>query len=254
MLYIWSYKLNSQSIKEDQNMKSLAAKRKTNLSITKQALLGLIALVILMWIVLFLPAGSLNYWAAWIYWLSFFSTVTVITIYFLKNDLTLIAGRLKAGPTAETQTNQKVTQAFASIFFILILLIPPLDYRFQWSAVPFYIVIISDAFVVLGLVVVFFVFKENTSTSAIIDVNKNQTVVSTGPYRVVRHPMYSGALLMLLFTPLALGSFWGLLAFFPMLLVIGFRLVEEEKFLEKSLPGYEEYTRKTQYRLIPWVW
>ncbi len=113
---------------------------------------------------------------------------------------------------------------------------------------------VSDVFVVLGLAVVFLVFRENSFTSAVIEVNAGQKVISTGPYSVVRHPMYTGALLMLFFTPLALGSFWGLLFFFPIFLVISFRIVKEEKFLTKNLPGYSEYTKKTRYRLIPFFW
>jgi protein-S-isoprenylcysteine O-methyltransferase Ste14 len=227
---------------------------KPRLSITKQATIGLGALAVVMWLALFLPAWTLNYWQGWTYWALFFSSVTAISVYFIKKDLTLIANRLKAGPTAEKIRSQQVTQAFVSIFFILLLLIPPLDHHFQWSSVPAYAVLISDAFVVLGLATVFLVFRENSYTSAVIEVNKEQKVITTGPYSVVRHPMYSGAMLMLLFTPLALGSFWGLLAFFPILAVIGFRLLEEEKFLAKNLTGYSEYCKKTRYRLIPFVW
>ena len=115
---------------------------------------------------------------------------------------------------------------FVTIFFILLLLIPPLDHHFQWSNVPAYVVLMSDVFVVLGLAIVFLVFRENSYTSTVIEVNEEQKVISTGPYKVVRHPMYSGAMLMLLFTPIALDSFWGMLAFFPMLITIGFRLLE----------------------------
>jgi protein-S-isoprenylcysteine O-methyltransferase Ste14 len=116
------------------------------------------------------------------------------------------------------------------------------------------VAVVSDVFVVLGLTLVFLVFRENSFTSAVIEVNTGQKVIATGPYSVVRHPMYTGALLMLFFTPLALGSFWGLLFFFPMLLVISFRIAEEEKFLTKNLQGYPEYTKKTRYRLIPFLW
>ena len=112
----------------------------------------------------------------------------------------------------------------------------------------------SYVFVVLGLLIVFLVFKANSFASATIEIGKEQKVISTGAYGVVRHPMYSGALLMLLFTPLALGSFWGLLAFPPILVAIAVRLKEEEKFLSKNLAGYSEYCQKVKYRLIPNVW
>ena len=223
-------------------------------SITKQAVVGLIALAVVMWLALFLPSWTINYWQGWLYWAVFTASISVISVYFLKKDLTLIANRLKAGPMAEKEKSQQVTQAFLAVFFILLLLFPPLDFHFHWSNVPWWVVLVADLFVVLGLAVVFLVFRENSFTSAVIEVNTAQNVISTGPYRVFRHPMYAGALLMLFFTPLALGSFLGLLFFFPMLLVIVFRIVEEEKFLTKNLSGYREYTKKTRYRLIPFIW
>lgn len=224
------------------------------LGVKKQAFVGLVALAVLLWFVLFLPAWSLNYWQAWAYWVVFLVCVTAISLYFLKKDLTLIASRLKAGPTAEKEKSQKLANSLISLFFILLILIPPLDHHFHWSNVPFFLSVTGDALVVLGLLIIFLVFKENSFTSAIIEVNKDQKVVSTGPYGVVRHPMYSGALLMLLFTPLALGSYWGLIVFIPMFIVIALRVVEEEKFLVKNLSGYVEYRRKICRRLIPFIW
>ena len=227
---------------------------KPNFSIPQQAVIGLVAFAIVMWIALFLPSWTIDYWQAWIFWSVFLISVTAISVYFIKKDPALIAKRIKTGPTAESQRIQKITQSFSSIFFIMLLLIPPLDHRFQWSNVPSYLVLASDVFIVLGLATVFLVFRENTYTSATIEVSEEQKVVSTGPYGIVRHPMYSGALLMLFFLPLALGSYWGLLAFFPMLIVIGFRLIEEEKFLKKNLPGYENYCKKVRFRIVPFVW
>ena len=224
------------------------------LSITKQALSGLAALAIVLWLVLFMPAWTLNYWQAWIYWLVFVACVTAISVYFIKKDPKLIEKRVKAGPGSENDMIQKVIQTIVAIFFILLLLIPSLDHHFQWSKVPAYVSITSYVFVVLGLLIVFLVFNANSFASATIEVDKEQRVISTGAYGVVRHPMYSGALLMLLFTPLALGSFWGLLAFPPILATIAVRLVEEEKFLSKKLNGYTEYCQKVKYRLIPYVW
>jgi protein-S-isoprenylcysteine O-methyltransferase Ste14 len=139
-------------------------------------------------------------------------------------------------------------------FFYSALLVPSIDHHFRWSNVPSYLSILADFFVVLGLFFIFLFFRENTYTSVLIEVNEDQKVVSTGPYGVVRHPMYSGALILLLFTPLALGSFWGLLAFPPILLAIAVRLNEEERFLDKNLTGYKEYRQIVRYRLIPFIW
>jgi protein-S-isoprenylcysteine O-methyltransferase Ste14 len=223
-------------------------------SITTQALIGLTALSVLLWLALFVPAWTINYWQAWNYWLAFVVSITIISAYFLKKDLNLIASRLKVGPTAEEKGSQKITQSMITVFFILLLLVPSIDHHFRWSNSPSFLSILADFFVVLGLFLIFLVFRENTYTSVLIEVNEDQKVVSTGPYGVVRHPMYSGALLMLLFTPLALGSFWGLLAFPPILLAIAVRLSKEEGFLDKNLTGYKEYRQKVRHGLIPFIW
>ena len=227
---------------------------KAKLSILKQAVLGLVFFAVVVWLALFITAGKLTYWQGWLYWIIFFAIVTAISIYFIRKDPNLISSRVKVGPTAETKRSQKASQALAAIFFVLLLLIPPIDFRFDWSSVPLYLVLTSDFFVAIGLAVIFFAFRQNTYASAIIEVKAEQQVISTGVYGVVRHPMYSGALLLLFFTSLALGSFWGLLAFFPLLAVICFRLIDEEKTLSKDLNGYEEYRKRTRYRLIPYVW
>jgi protein-S-isoprenylcysteine O-methyltransferase Ste14 len=227
--------------------------RKSDLSIIKQAILGLSALAVLLWVALFLPAWSLNYWQAWTYWLVFLACIIAVSAYFLKTDLNLISSRLMVG-AAEQENTQKITQAVISVFFILLILIPSIDHHYQWSSVPLYLSLIGDIFVALGIFVIFLVFKENSFTSVLVEVNEGQKVISTGPYNKVRHPMYSGALVMLLFTPLALGSFWGLLAFPPILAAIAIRIVGEEKFLTKNLEGYSQYCQKVRHRLIPLLW
>ena len=227
---------------------------KTRLSVTKQAVIGLAALTIVLWVILFVPAGTLNYWQAWIFWLIFVFCILIVSAYFLQKDLTLIAGRLKVGATAEQDRIQRLTQVVISVFFILLLLVPSLDHRFQWSIVPSTLSLVADAFVGFGLLIIFLVFKENTYTSVLVEVKEGQKVISTGPYSKVRHPMYSGALLMLLFIPLALGSYWGLLAFPPILAAIAVRSIAEERFLAKDLQGYNEYREKVRYRLVPYVW
>jgi protein-S-isoprenylcysteine O-methyltransferase Ste14 len=171
-----------------------------------------------------------------------------------RYDPRLLASRVQAGPVAETQKSQQIIQSFASLFFIALFIVPGLDFRFHWSKVPAVISVIADAVVALSLYFVFLVFKENTYTSATIEVADQQTVTSTGPYAIVRHPMYAGAFLLLLFTPIALGSWIGILFAIPVMLVIVVRLLDEEKFLAANLRGYEEYRQKVHYRLIPYIW
>jgi protein-S-isoprenylcysteine O-methyltransferase Ste14 len=219
-----------------------------------RSLLGFINLFFVLCILLFLPTWSFNFWEAWLYLFVFFTPVLLITVYFLKKDPKLIERRLKAGPSAEKRFSQKMIQAFASLFFILILLFPGFDHRLNWSHVPFLIVIIADIVIEIGFVIVFYAFKENSFISAIIEVVSDQKVITTGAYSIVRHPMYSGALLLLFFTPVALGSWYALVFVIPMVVVIILRLNDEETLLLKSLPGYKEYCRKVQYRLIPYVW
>ena len=223
-------------------------------NLTTQAFVGLVQLVVLLAVLLFLPAWSINYWKAWVFLLVFGVSVFLITVYFLRKDPELIQSRLKVGPVAEQQTSQKVIQALASIFFILPFVTASLDHRFGWSSVPTWIVLLGDVLVALGLYIVFLVFRENTFTSATIEVQDEQKVISTGPYALIRHPMYSGAFIMLLGIPLALGSWWALIFVFLLFAAIVWRLLEEEKFLSKNLSGYTNYRQKVRYRLIPYIW
>jgi protein-S-isoprenylcysteine O-methyltransferase Ste14 len=172
----------------------------------------------------------------------------------MKNDPHLLERRVQAGPVAEKEKGQQIIQSLASIAFIAIFIIPGLDHRFGWSSVPLFLVLAGDFLVALGLLIVFFVFKENSYTSAVIEVGAEQKIVTTGPYALVRHPMYMGALIMLLGVPLALGSYWGLFMLLPITLVIIWRLLDEEKFLAKNLAGYLNYENKVRYHLIPFVW
>jgi len=227
---------------------------KFSLSVTKQAIIGFVALAILLWVVLFVPAWTLNYWQAWVFWFVFVICTLAISAYFLKKDLTLIASRLKVGAAAEQARLQQLTQAVIGVFFILLILVPALDHYFGWSTVPPALSLAGDVFVGVGLLTIFLVFKENTYTSVLVEIKEGQKVISTGLYGKVRHPMYSGALLMLLFIPIALGSYWGLLAFPPILVAIAARIMGEEEFLAKDLEGYAEYCRKVRYRLVPYVW
>lgn len=219
-----------------------------------RTVLGFLFLMVVLALVLFLSAGSLAFWQAWLY-LGVFSACTIlITAYLIKNDPELLAGRVKAGPVAEPQRSQKIIQGLASLFFIGLFVVPGLDYRFQWSNVPPALSLISDAFVAIGFFIVFLVFRENTYSSATIQVSDEQKVITSGPYSVVRHPMYAGAAVLLIFTPFALGSWVAMPFSLPLILVVAVRLREEEKFLAANLAGYEEYRQRVPHRLIPSIW
>lgn len=215
---------------------------------------GLLFLLLVLGVALFLSAGSLAYWQAWVYLAVFGLSVFLITAYLMRYDQRLLASRVQAGPVAETQKSQQVIQSLASLFFIALFIVPGLDHRFNWSVVPTVISLIADGLVGLSLYFIFLVFRENTYTSATIEVANQQKVISSGPYSIVRHPMYAGAFVLLLFTPLALGSWIGVLFALPVMAVIVVRLLEEEKFLAASLGGYAEYRQKVRYRLIPYIW
>ncbi len=223
-------------------------------NVNKRASVGLLNLLVFISLAIFLPAWTLHYWQGWAFLFAFFTPSLGITLYLMRKDPKLLERRLTAGVVAEKQTIQKIIQGLAAAAFVVTLVLPSLDHRCRWSAAPPWASITGDLLVVMGFLAVFLVFKENTYTSGIIEVAAGQKVVSTGPYAVVRHPMYSGALLMLLGVPPALGSWWGMLTIVPMTLVIAIRLLDEERFLEKNLPGYFEYECKVRFRLAPWIW
>ena len=223
-------------------------------NLTGKTVLGFTQLISVLGILLLAPAWTLDYWQAWVYWFVFAASSALITAYLWKRDPKLLERRIDAGPGAETEKTQKLIQLLAFLVFIGAMILPSLDHRYSWSAVPLPVVLAGDVVVALGFLIVFLVFKENTFAAATIAVSSDQKVVSTGPYAIVRHPMYSGALVMLLGTPLALGSWWGLLMFIPMTLIIAWRARDEERFLDKKLSGYEEYCQRVRYRLAPLVW
>jgi protein-S-isoprenylcysteine O-methyltransferase Ste14 len=215
---------------------------------------GLLFLLLVIAALLFIPAWTLDYWQAWTFLAVYFASSLAITLYLMRNDQKLLERRMSGGPTAEKETTQKIIMFFTSLGFIGLIVFPALDHRFAWSHMSPYVALAGDVLVMLGSLAIFFVFKENTFSSATIELAPDQKVISTGPYALVRHPMYAGALVMLLGIPIALGSWWGLLVIVAMMPALIWRLFDEEKFLARNLPGYVEYQRKVQYRLIPLVW
>ncbi|MEN6348656.1 MAG: isoprenylcysteine carboxylmethyltransferase family protein [Syntrophomonas sp.] len=219
-------------------------------SSTFKAYLVPIIIMIVMGLVLFLPAGSVKFWQAWIWWLVITVLMLFTTIYFLKKDPGLLSRRMKV----KENDPQPVIIRVLSLLTMLIFIFPGFDYRFHWSAVPVWLVVAADVMVILGYIFIIMVFKENSYASTVIQVEKEQQVIASGPYALVRHPMYTGLLIMMLFTPIALGSYWGLMFAFLFIPTTIYRIKKEEATLSRELPGYTDYLEKTRYRLIPSVW
>jgi protein-S-isoprenylcysteine O-methyltransferase Ste14 len=202
-------------------------------------------------VLIFPPAGTLRYWQGWAFLATFTVCSAALTVYMALYDEKLLERRLRAGPRAEKETSQKIIMALVMLGFIAFLVFPALDHRFGWSPVPAYVSIIGDGLIALGFLFIFFVLRENSFAASTIQIADDQRVVSTGPYAVVRHPMYAGALVLLVGIPLALGSWYGLLGIVVIVPALIWRLLDEERFLMKNLPGYAEYTSKVGWRLIP---
>ena len=218
-----------------------------------KALFANFFLALVMGALVFVAAGTVRYWQGWLFLAIFCGASAAITLDLVRHDPALLRRRLVGGPFAEREVSQKIITLFASIGFLSLLLVPALDHRLGWSTVPVPIVIAGDLLIAAGFVIVLRVFRENTFTSARIEIAEDQGVITTGPYALVRHPMYAGAFLYLLGMPLALGSFWGLVALVPMMAVIIWRLLDEEALLARGLPGYAGYLRSVRWRLIPGI-
>jgi protein-S-isoprenylcysteine O-methyltransferase Ste14 len=210
--------------------------------------------LLLFGLLLFLPAGTFNYWQAWVFIAVFSLTTAWPSVYWARTRPEVLQRRMSAGPTAETRPAQKIIAAVVQLWFVSTLVVPAFDRRFGWSAVPIPVVVLGDVLVVVGLGIALLVVQQNSYAAANITVETEQKVVSTGLYAIVRHPMYSGALIMVVGIPLALGSYWGLLLLIPGVIIVAFRILDEEKALKDELAGYEEYSQRVRVRLVPYVW
>jgi protein-S-isoprenylcysteine O-methyltransferase Ste14 len=215
---------------------------------------SLVVLAVVMGLLLFGPAGTIHYGLAWVYLVLFLGLSGLMTLDLLHRDPALLERRMKGGPLAVRRPSQRLIMLGVSVGFIGLHVLPGLDFRFKWSEVPPAVVLLGDVLLVLGFGVIGRVYQENTFTAATIHVAPGQRVISTGPYAVVRHPMYAGALSHLGGTPLALGSYVGLLAFASILPFLVWRALDEERLLARELPGYTEYQARLRYRLVPLLW
>ena len=224
------------------------------MSLKARAWISLVLVAVLMGLLVLVPAGTIDYWQAWVFLALFFVVSALTTLYLMKHDPALLNRRMKGGPTAEKEPTQRLIMLIASLGFISFLVVSGLDRRFGWSSVPSFMVVAGDLLVAVGFYLVYRVYRENTYTSATIEVAAGQKVITTGPYAIVRHPMYASASLYLVGTPLALGSWWGLAGLGMMLPALIWRLVDEERLLANELPGYREYQQQVAYRLVPGLW
>ncbi|BBZ13061.1 methyltransferase family protein [Mycobacterium branderi] len=205
-------------------------------------------------LLIFLAAGTFHYWQAWVFLAVFTLSMWIPGVYLLRTNPVALQRRMRAGPGAETRMAQKVISAgwFSSLAAIFVL--SALDHRFGWSVVPTPVCLLGDALVAVALVVVMLVVVQNSHAAATVRVEDGQKVVSTGLYGLVRHPMYTGNVIMMVAIPLALGSYWGLLGVLAGLFVLALRIRDEEKMLREELAGYREYAQKVRYRLVPCMW
>ncbi len=222
-------------------------------TIPKLLVFGLVEFVVF-GSMLFLPAGSFHYWQAWVFLAVVAVSAWVPTFYLLRTNPVALQARMRGGPIAETRMTQKVVIAGLYLSLAAMAVASSLDHRFGWSQVPTAICLMGDVLVAVGLGLVGLVIIQNSYAAATVRVEAGQTVVSTGLYGLVRHPMYTGNVIMMVGIPLALGSYWGLVFVFPGIIVLASRIRDEEKLLRHDLDGYREYTQKVRYRLVPGMW
>ena len=196
-------------------------------------------------------AGTFRYWEAWGFMAILFLPMTAVVLYFLRVDPSTLERRMAA---KEERVRQKAIVKASTLFWLVTFLIPGLDWRFGWSSISPTVVILADALVLVGYLLFFLSLRENSFASRVIRVEKGQQVITTGPYALVRHPMYLGVSVMLLAAPVALGSWWALLPALSTPLFLVARIRDEEEALLEELPGYREYTERTRHRLLPGVW
>jgi protein-S-isoprenylcysteine O-methyltransferase Ste14 len=223
-------------------------------ALRRQAIGRLWRMPLIMGLMIFVPAWSVDYWEAWLYLAVFSASVTGGTLYLLRHDPALMARRMDVGPAAEPERSQQIIQGITGALSCAVFVVAGVEHRIHGSEVAWPGVLIAQGVLLVGLVIVLFVFRANSYTAATVRVEAGQQVADAGPYAWVRHPMYSGSILGYLATPVALGSLWGLIPAALVSAMIVVRLLDEERYLAKNLPGYEEYRRRVRWRLVPGVW
>jgi protein-S-isoprenylcysteine O-methyltransferase Ste14 len=203
---------------------------------------------------IFWPAGTFHYWQGWLFLGVFAASTISFTVYLATHDRALLERRMKAGPQHEREPAQKIIVSLVFVVFFAMVILPALDYRYQWSPVAPWVSILGELVIVLSFLFIFWVTRVNSFAASNVRVEEGQRVIDTGPYAYVRHPMYAGAVWLFVGIPLALGS-WRSLALAPLVIpVLAWRLLDEEKVLKRDLPGYIDYMRRVRFRLVPFVY
>jgi protein-S-isoprenylcysteine O-methyltransferase Ste14 len=203
---------------------------------------------------LFIPAGTFRYWEGWVFIAVFMLSTMIPSVYLVVRNPAALQRRMNAGPTAESRPAQRIIISATVLLVATTVVLSALDQRFGWTGLPLAVIIFGNVLVAVGLNLAQLVVVQNEYASANITVEADQPLVSTGLYGVVRHPMYTGTLIMMFGTPLALDSLWGLVPVFIAIFVLAARIFDEEKMLAEELAGYPEYMDKVRYRLVPYVW
>lgn len=215
---------------------------------------GQTALFIILFALIFISAGTIDFWQGWLFCLSFWFSSFALGIYLIKYDRPLLERRMRFGPWEESRPIEKVLITLTFLMFVALVIVPALDHRFAWSRVPGVLVVIANLLMVATFGFFLVVLRANSFAASTITVEAGQRVVSSGPYAYVRHPMYAGAAVLVLAIPLALGSWWGLLVPVITAPVLIARILDEERALSAELPGYQDYLLAVPWRLIPLVW
>ena len=228
-------------------MSNESAKKKSTVSAIVRLVVGMPMIGALF----FLPAGTFNYWQAWAWLATLFIPMGISLVYLLKIDPKLLERRVR---TEETRPEQRRIIMASVVYLLVIFILPGFDFRYGWSNVPVWLCIAADVVVLASYILYILVMKTNTYASRVIEVEQGQQVITSGPYALVRHPMYLSMIMMMTASPLALGSYWAALPSFLFILLLAARAKNEEELLQKELAGYSEYMQKTRYRLFPGVW
>ena len=216
-----------------------------------EAIIKFLLGIVLVGLLIFIPAGTINYLKGWIFMVVLFIPMFIVGIIMMIFNPRLLASRLNA---KEKQKEQGIVIKLSGLMFIIGFIIAGLDFRFNWFQLPIEVTYIASIIFIIGYLIFAEVLRENTYLSRTIKVDKDQQLIDKGLYGVIRHPMYFATILLFLSMPLILGSIFSFVIFLIYIPLIAIRVVNEEKVLEKELNGYLEYKKKVKYRIIPFIW